>query len=63
MYLFFLYGVLLLALYNYHGRVVPQLSLYNVWFHFTRFVFVFPAAPSHTVRLVRRLQYQFTRSW
>jgi len=26
-------------------------------------VSVFPAALPHTVRLVRRLQYQFTRSW
>jgi len=26
-------------------------------------VFVFPAALPHTVRLVRRLMCQFTRSW
>jgi len=33
--------VLLLALYNYNGLVAPRLSLYNFWFHFNRFAFVF----------------------
>ena len=33
-------AVLLLALYNYLDLVAPRLvSLYNVWFHFTRFTF------------------------
>jgi len=30
---------LLLALYNYNGVLSPRLSLYNVCFHLTRFVF------------------------
>jgi len=29
-----------MALYNYSGLVAPRLSLYNVWFHLARFVFV-----------------------
>jgi len=27
-----------MALYNYSGLVAPLLSLYNAWFHLTRFV-------------------------
>jgi len=60
---FFLYGGLLLALYNCNGLVASRLSLYNLWLQFTRYVYVFPAALPHTVRLARRLQYQFIRSW
>ena len=37
----FLYGGLLLVLYNYSGFAAPRLSLHNFWFHFTWFVFVF----------------------
>ena len=65
--LFVWYGGLLLALYNYNGLVAPGLSLYNFWFSFDSVCFcvlgLFPAALSHTVRLVRRLQHQFIRSW
>jgi len=61
------YGGLLLALYNYNGLVAPGLRLYNLWVHFHSVGFcvliVFPAALPYTVRLVTRLQYQFTRSW
>jgi len=59
------YGGLLLALYNYNGLVAPGLSLYS-GFIFTRFccvLVVFPAVLPYTVRLARRLQYQFARSW
>jgi len=46
-----------LALHNYNGLVALRLSWCNFWF-----LLVFPAVLPHTVRLVRRPQYQFTRS-
>jgi len=52
--------------YNYRGLMAPQLSLCHVWYHLIRFfmsLVVFSAAFLHTVRLVKRMQYQFTRSW
>jgi len=56
-----------LALCNYNGLAAPGLSLYNFWVHFHSVSFcvlvVFPAALPYTVRLVIRLQYQFTCSW
>ena len=61
------YGGLLLALYNYNGLVVPGLSFVQFLGSFSLGLFcvlvVFPAALPHIVRLARRLQYQFTRSW
>ena len=53
-------------LYNYNGFVAPRLNFDNFRFHCTSFFVVelgeFPAALPYTVRLVRRLQYQVTRS-
>jgi len=47
----------MLAHYNYNGLAALRLSLCNFWF-----LLVFPEALPHIVRLVRRPQYQFTRS-
>jgi len=65
--LFVWYSGLLLALYNYNDLVGPGLSFVQFLGSFSLGLFcvlvVFPAALPYTVRLVRRLQYQFTRSW
>jgi len=55
----------LMALFNYVQCLVSCVWCTNVWYHVTGVfcVLVFTAALLHTLRLRRRLQYQFTRSW
>ena len=63
----FLYGALSLALCNCNGLVAPRLSFVQCLVLFDSVCFcvldVFPVARLHTVRLVRRMQFQFTWSW